>query len=271
MESINKGFAVFVILIMAISSLSLMVVKPTNAQSITKPSVPEFTVKYIDNSYDVPPTYETDQYTGKTIVTHNGYHVDNSSIELRIKNQPFISYNDSNGNQIRLYYNFRYKGAYTNTWTYYPENSNGKSVIHYNGGLGNDFEMYPPTYSASNSEYTIVLLRLSLLGPPVGNQELPDGVNVDFQVQAMIGYFTRDNYGYIILTGQSSDWSNTQSITIGKISASTSPNPTPSSNPTPNPTPTPTVPEFSWLAILPLCVSMVFVAVYLKHRRTNHE
>ena len=264
MGSISKSFALILILIIAISSLSLLMVKPASAQSIPKPSVPEFTVKYVDNSYDVPPTYETDQYTGKTIVTHDGYHVDNRSIELRIKNQPFISYNDSNGNTIRLYYNFRYKGGFTDTWTYYPENSNGQSVIHYNGGLGNDFEMYPPTYSASNSEYTIVLLRLSLLGPPIGNQEIPDGVNVDFQVQAMIGYFTRNNYGYIILTGQSSDWSPTQTITIGETSSTTSPNPTPTS--TQNPTPTPTVPEFSWLAILPLFISFLFIAIKLRHR-----
>lgn len=41
--------------------------------SISKPSVPEFTVKYVDNSYDVPPTYGIDQYTGEkslqTLVT----------------------------------------------------------------------------------------------------------------------------------------------------------------------------------------------------------
>jgi hypothetical protein len=36
-------------------------------------------------------------------------------------------------------------------------------------------------------------------------------------------------------------------------------------------TPTPTVPEFPILVILPFFVSMLLVAVYLKHRRTNHE
>ena len=36
------------------------------------------------------------------------------------------------------------------------------------------------------------------------------------------------------------------------------------SNPTP--TPIPTVPEFSWLAILPLFISLLFIAIKLRHR-----
>lgn len=43
----------------------------THAQS--KPSVPEFTVKLVDNSYDVPPTQTTDPYTGTKTIP--GYHV----------------------------------------------------------------------------------------------------------------------------------------------------------------------------------------------------
>jgi hypothetical protein len=63
--------------------------------------------------------------------------------------------------------------------------------------------------------------------------------------------------------GTQSDWSPTQTVTIPASNVST--------NPTVTPSPTPTVPEFSWLAILPLCVSVFLVAVYFKHRRTNHE
>ena len=242
---------------MVLSSLTLPIIKPAFAQSIPKPSVPEFSVKYVDNSYDVPPTYGTDQYTGQTVIKQAGYHVDNRSIELTIKNQPFTPSNDSSGHIIGLYYNFRYKGNYTNDWTYYPEDSNGQSVLHYNGGLGNDEEMYPPIYSASNSDYKVIPLGLSLLGPPVGSQAIPNEANVDFQVQAMIGYFAINNYGYVILTGKLSDWSNTQTVTIGETSNITSP--------------TPAVPEFPILAILPFFVSVLLVAVYFKHRRTNHE
>ena len=44
------------------------------------------------------------------------------------------------------------------------------------------------------------------------------------------------------------------------------PSPTPASSP--NPTPTPTVPEFSWLAILPLFGFMLSAAVIHRHRKT---
>jgi hypothetical protein len=82
-----------------------------------------------------------------------------------------------------------------------------------------------------------VSLRLGLLGPPVGSQEIPDGVEVDFQAQALIGYFDRNDYGYYIFTGESSDWSNTQTLTIGEGQTST---PSPSTTPPPSSSPAPT-------------------------------
>jgi len=201
--------------------------------SIPKPSVPEFTLKYVDNSYDVPPTYEIDQYTGENVTVKLGYHVEKRSVEFTFKNQPFASYNDSSGNNIKLYYNFRFKGNYGDAWTYYPEDSNGRSVIHYSFSLyEDDTKTYPPFYTASNSDYTVVSLRLGLLGPPVGSQVIPDGVELDFQAQALIGYFDRNEYGYYVLTGESSDWSSTQTLTIGESQTLT---PSPATTPTPTP------------------------------------
>jgi hypothetical protein len=43
--------------------------EPTKEASILKPSVPEFAVKYVGYSYDVPPTYGIDQYTGEPVIT----------------------------------------------------------------------------------------------------------------------------------------------------------------------------------------------------------
>jgi hypothetical protein len=80
--------------------------------SIPKPSVPEFTIEYIDKSYDVQPTYGINQYTGQNVTTVAGYHVDKRTVEFTIKNQPFTTYRDSNGNNISLYCNFRFKGRY---------------------------------------------------------------------------------------------------------------------------------------------------------------
>jgi hypothetical protein len=231
----GKRAALLFIAVLVVSSL--IMVEYAFAQSIPKPSVPEFTVKYVDHSYDVPPTYEIDQYTGENVTVKEGYHVDNRSIEFTFKNQPFAPYTDSRGNNIQLYYNFRFKGNYGEAWTYYPEDSNGMSVIHYGGGiLVDDTKMYPPIYSASNSDYTVVSLRLGLLGPPVGSQAIPDGVEVDFQAQALIGYFNRNDYGYYIFTGESSVWSSTQTLTIGE---SQMPTPSPATTPAPTPTMTP--------------------------------
>ena len=225
----RKRATLLLISILALSSL----VSSAFAQSTSKPSIPEFTVKYVDNSYDVPPTYEIDQYTGENVLVKEGYHVDNKSIEFTFKNQQFAPYSDSSGKKAELYYNFRFKGNYGDEWTYYPENSNGRTVIHYGGGiLVDDTKTYPPFYNASNSDHTVVSLRLGLLGPPVGSQAISDGTEVNFQAQALIGYFERNEYGYYILTGESSDWSSTQTLTVGESQMSSpSPTPTPYNEP----------------------------------------
>ena len=95
---------------MAVSSLTI--VESASAQAITKPSIPEFTVKYVDRSYDTQPTYGYDQYTGKTVITKPSEHVDNRTIEITIKNQPFTPFTDENGNNINLLYNVQYKGSF---------------------------------------------------------------------------------------------------------------------------------------------------------------
>ena len=87
--------------------------------SIPKPSVPEFTVKLASYPYDVPPTTTTtaDPYTGKeTITTQPGYRVENKSIELTIKNQPFTPYTDAEGHIVNMYYNVHVKGHFEDCW-----------------------------------------------------------------------------------------------------------------------------------------------------------
>jgi hypothetical protein len=68
-----KPATLLLITVLAVSSL--IMVSSAFAQSITKPSVPEFTLVLVDSSYDVPTTYSIDPYTGEN-VTHNGYHVE---------------------------------------------------------------------------------------------------------------------------------------------------------------------------------------------------
>jgi hypothetical protein len=201
------------------------------AQSIAKPSVPEFTLKFVDNSYDVPPTYGIDQYTGEKVITSPGYHIDNRTVEFTIKNQPFTPHADASGNDISLYYNFRFKGPYGDNWAYYP----------YTGRLYGQYTGFFPDTSASKSDYTVISVSLRSLNSPDSPTKISTGSNVEFQVQAIIGYIEVNHTGlsagnFYNFTGERSDWSNSQTIFI---SESQTPTPSPATTPTSSPLPTP--------------------------------
>jgi hypothetical protein len=237
MDRTTKGFSLLLVAILAVSSLIL--VESASAQSIPKPSVPEFTLKFVDHSYDVPPTYGIDQYTGKTVMTHEGYHAENKSIEIVIKNQPpLLALKLDNEHYAAVFYNISYKGHYGENWEYYSYNLETEYFLH----------------QSEDSEYTTTSFK-----------QIPSDGQIDFRVQAQVGYFTSYNMPWkvYVFHGETSGWSNIQTITIPEGSTSTSsPNPTPTS--TQNPTPTATVPELSWLAILLLLASMLAVALLLK-------
>jgi len=59
-------------LVVVLAMFSQLMVTTVYAQSIPKPSAPEFTVKYVDNSYDLPPTYGIDEYTGQNVTKDQG-------------------------------------------------------------------------------------------------------------------------------------------------------------------------------------------------------
>jgi hypothetical protein len=184
-------------------------------------SVPEFTLKYVDYSYDVPPkaTITTDPYTNETLTTTiPGRHVENKTIEATINNNIGASY-----------YNFRYKGRYENEWRYYP--------FYPNSSLPYFFaDAYSVPYQASTSSYTVAAL------PSYFFKNIEHG-EVDVQVQALFGDFRAEPFGHIGLPaptydfyfeGTTSDWSGTQTTTIGGIQT---PTPSPATTPTPPPTP----------------------------------
>jgi hypothetical protein len=234
---VNKRVALLLITMVAASSL--MMGGSTFAQSIPKPSVPEFTVEYVDSSYYVPPVYGIDQYSGKTVQTGGGFTVQNKTIQVTIKNQPFTPYDNENGHTIRLRYRLSYKGHYAEYWNNYPR-------------LGLEDKYINPS-----SSHTIVMFGLGIEGidhyisdPHVDLDVLSPGDKVDFKVQATIGYYTiAEGYSsgpigvydtsHLIFHGELSDWSSTQTLTIGADSSKTSPganNPT-ISNPSDSTTP----------------------------------
>ncbi len=242
---------------MAILSFNLLIAEPANAQSIPKPSVPEFTLKLVDHSYDVPTTTTTttDPYTGKqTVTTKPGYHVQNMTIEVTIKNQQFTPY--SNGDQtIYVFYNVSYKGHYQDEWKYYPS-----------GSYGRDSTATTRIYQ-SNSAYTVV---------PFG---APSEGQMDFRVQAQVGYYTSYQefimvpgapFTTYIFQGEVSGWSNVQAISVpsDSTSASASPNPTASTSPLCTETPAQSnadsvFPQLSWLEIAAFAALGGVVAVLL--------
>ena len=83
MARMGKYLSLCLVVILAASSL-LMVI-PTNAQTIPKPSVPEFSVMLVSHPYDVAPTTTIDPYTGKTVVTQAGYYNENRSILISMQ------------------------------------------------------------------------------------------------------------------------------------------------------------------------------------------
>jgi hypothetical protein len=242
MERISAVFCLLFVVTLAISNLTI--VEPAFAQSIPTPSVPQFTIETINSPYDVPPTTttSTNPYTNQTTTTTiPGYHVENKTTEIKIKNQPFTPYQiQENGVNwtVNLFYNIRMKGHFSEDWSNYKLN-NGSG----DGNLVQDY----------NAQFTVVRI----------DDYLPTEGQIDFQVQALEGY----QHGFEpvpgapgefwIITGSASDWSNTQTLAI------------PATLLSPTPTVSPTIPELSWLAILPFFVSMLFMAAKLRNRKTN--
>jgi hypothetical protein len=256
MDIIKKALSALLILVLAFSIL--MMVKPASAQTIPnptlypgipKPSVPEFTLQFTAHPYDVPTVI--DQKTGAIVAP--AYRDDNQTIIITIKNQPL---NPGSNETYNLFYFVRAKNHSSSIWTEtYPYLPNRYSQQRY--------------LPQSDSEFTVIYYY--------GNH--PIGSQLDFQVEAILQNLSYvfvnnllpgfpaglqpDNYGeqYNWIPIASSDWSNTQTISItdGSVSISTSP--------TPNPTPTTSVPEFSWLMLLPLFLSLLSIAVLIAKRK----
>ncbi len=85
MGKIGKTFVLLLTIIVAMSCLILLIAKPANAQTIPKPSIPEFKLSYTNNIYDVPAA--TSQWSGEPI-PNTAYHVDYREVYIKARNQP---------------------------------------------------------------------------------------------------------------------------------------------------------------------------------------
>ncbi len=214
------------------SQLTVLGSQPTTTPA-QSPSIPEFTVKFVGQPYEVQPTTSTDPYTG-TNETVPGYYVSNGTIELSIKNQPYYS---SSGD-FSFYYEVRFKGHFGGDWTVTQENTFVFTTEDWSSRLG---------IKPSDSEYTV--LKYSA--------EYSPNSQIDFQVAALLYKDTQVFYSdhplapppynqaghyelHPTLFGRS-DWSETQTVTVPEITSPQSPIPSssPSSTPTPTESPSP--------------------------------
>jgi hypothetical protein len=275
MGKISKGFSLLLVVVLAASSL--MIFESVSAQSIPKPSVPEFTVQLINASYSV-----VDPYTG---VSHLE---DNSTIQVKIKNQPFTYSN--NGISYRLYYNVRTRPHFEGNWTErYPviDRPNSPFNTATNSFSSSKYltdEFHPSLPAELNSDYTIVFYVLNGENAYYQFEGLPSNAQVDFEVEAIVGHDSQawyvqhplyPNYGGFyesaVAYDTDSGWSNAKTITIGTSTPSATPNTSPSQNssasPNPTPTPTPAVPEFSILIIVPLLLAISLITSKLLQKK----
>ncbi len=232
MGNICKSFSIFLITMMVVSNL--IIVKSASAQTIPKPSVPEFIVNYANHSYDVLANTSIDPFTGKTI-TNPAQHIENQTIQISIKNQTINS-------SDYLYFEIQMKGHFSQEWTNI-------------------------TFIQANplSEYTVLTYGLpgnNASGHFDSSLEISSGGSADFQVQAQIWHYVlSDNPnsqfggGWQLIMSNYSDWSSTETITIPESSTS----------------PTPTVPEFPLWASLLLLTSIVVAAWLLFYCRKGKQ
>ena len=246
MGCLSKGLASILIMVVTFSCLSLLMVKPANAQKgVTTPSNPDFGVSYRFLPHSIPPVYDVDPSTGKAVMTKEGYTEYSESAYLSIMNQPFEPYEDSNGNSIQLFYGIRWKEPSNNSWVYLPsfcrltQNSEGDRVL-----INFDF-------------------KGSYQGTSWGVLDIPMGTETEFQVQALIGYYSSGN----VFVGKTSDWTTSDGSQHATLPSNLSSPNTSSTSSIPNATQS--VPEFTALAILALLLSVFSVAMIVGQRRVQ--
>jgi hypothetical protein len=249
---ISKSIAIFIIALVAISTV--LMAKSANAQTIPKPSVPEFTIKMVGPSFEIPPTYSFNPNTG-LFDANDGYHIQYSTIKIVIKNQPF----SNQTNYDYFYYNVRIK-PHNYSDSYWHE-------LFYAGVDG-----YP---IQTQSDCTVI--PLSVEGSQVNWGIIPTSETTDIQVEAMIGHIGRNNtmfpypYPYVFF-GETSGWSNTQTVTLPEkvpIASDFTPNPSstlPNMGPTspPNTNSDLTV-TLTFIIIGILVITVVSLLLYVRH------
>ena len=286
MARIGKYVIFCLVVILTVSSL--IIVESATAQTIPKPAIPEFKVKFMNASYSVT---NTNPYTG----TKETQLISNNTIEVTIENQLWEHSN------YQIYYNIWVKPHFAGNWTeIYPlrnlTSSYNNGVFTYADYIAPETPIMPnsasiivsfpvvPTEYYGESGYDVERYFLGDEGQE-GHyfaflHGIPYGSQIDFQVKALVGQ--NSTYWYVqhplfpqyggfdesaIAYETASGWSNTQTITLGEISSSTTPTPT-----LPNTSPTSSPIQFSndlavtlaLVAIAVLVISVISLLLYVR-------
>jgi hypothetical protein len=209
MTSSSKIVTCTLILALLVSSMVLVAVCAETPA--VKPSVPEFTLEVVDFSYDVPPHNETDHYTGE-VRTIPGYHVENKTIKLSVKNQPTNFTVD--GVTYQTYYMIKKTPHFYTDWI-----QTGVTETLQKNPEGDYAEYLRNCPQQSETEYTVFYF----------SEDWEPKAQIDFQVQALRGhdsqawappcippiggYWGAEYYSAIALD-ESSGWSDVQTATI---------------------------------------------------------
>ncbi|MCW3998989.1 MAG: hypothetical protein NWE93_01970 [Candidatus Bathyarchaeota archaeon] len=174
MKHACKIFTVALVLVLA-ASTSLLAAMASAEVSV--PSVPQFSLPVVDNSRYVPETFTTDSYTGQT-TSQGGYTLENITVQVTIKNQPFTSSLLPDGNVTQLRYAVRFKG-------------------HFDGWSGSSEQVAYAVQVSGKGETVVEYFKGWSGYSSSGYQQLPniDGAQVDFQVKAQVGYDYSYNSG----------------------------------------------------------------------------
>jgi hypothetical protein len=230
MNSLRSAIPLAVLIALTTSNLILI----QGISAVAPPTVPEFSVKFIPNSYSVT---TTDPYTDQTTTMRNL----NNTLQVTIKNQPAID------STHQIYYNIRVRPHFEGNWTeLYPlwtlatEPYNWETETWKKAKYLYIAEMPEriQTPKQSNKQETIITLTLNENSVyPLSN--LPDNAQIDFQVQAVIGHSAQcwatqhalypEYGGYYedaVAYDGSSDWSSTQTVTVPSSSATAQPSAT---------------------------------------------
>ena len=217
-------------LILVLAASSPIFIQSTIAAS--KPSVPEFTIRFVNATI---PTPTIDPYTGesRTILTGN------YSIEVKINNQAAGSLNS------QIYYNIRIKPHYDQSWAELYGLWNQTSKANSDGTFTYAQYISHYTPAQSKSSYTTINLEAQITDVygktgtyfhipsySANSGFIPEGGEVDFQVQTLVGHTAQvwvcdhpivmpslGHYEDAVAFDTASDWSSTQTITLGSRSA----------------------------------------------------